>query len=112
MNTKHTPGPWRHEGQGILIDPRNGATVATERIGTSFGEIEVVDPTNEQDRNLRLLIAAPELLAALLECEAWFELETVVPRGTARKPAHETDMGRRMIAQAKAAIKAAGGVPL
>ena len=53
MNTKHTPGPWKHDG--MCIDAIDGALVATVYTENSF--------VNELDA--RLIAAAPELLAAL-----------------------------------------------
>ena len=71
--SKHTPGPWTIEGTGILNDPRNGASVGTTRIGTGgYGEIELIDGTNEPDYNARLIAAAPELYdAARAVLDAW-----------------------------------------
>lgn len=68
-NSKYTPGPWTVGGQKIVQDPRNGANIGTQVIETSLGEIELIDGTNEQDYNARLIAAAPELLHALIEME-------------------------------------------
>lgn len=61
MNTKHTPGPWRHERGMILY----GETTQTDR-GTCYNVIAALHGTalpNAQ-ANARLISAAPELLAA------------------------------------------------
>lgn len=63
---KHTTGPWTHEGQGIVQHPHTGVPMITERIGTGgYGEIEIIDGTNESPANLDLIKAAPEMLEAL-----------------------------------------------
>lgn len=63
---KHTPGPWTIEGEGTLVTPVTGALIGTTRIGTGgYGEIELLDGTNEPEGNKYLIAAAPELLAAL-----------------------------------------------
>jgi hypothetical protein len=66
--TKHTPGPWKINGTGILNHPVTGAAVSLIRIETTLGNIEIHDETNEPDYNARLIAAAPELLEALEEC--------------------------------------------
>jgi len=75
MNTPHTPAPWVRMGQGILNHPVTGTPVTLERIETSLGIIEVLDLTNESKGNLALIIAAPELLAALQELVAVCDLD-------------------------------------
>jgi hypothetical protein len=62
----HTPGKWTIEGEGMLATPVTGAIVGTTRIGTGgYGEIELVDGTNEPEGNKYLIAAAPEMLRAL-----------------------------------------------
>lgn len=54
MNTKHTPGPWSIDDDGIIV--------------SQFGDVAQVAGTVADDETLpnqRLLAAAPELLAAL-----------------------------------------------
>jgi len=66
-----TPGPWTIEGQGILQHPVSGGSIITTRIGTGgYGEIELVDGTNEPEGNKYLIAAAPEMLDTLLTIEA------------------------------------------
>jgi hypothetical protein len=61
----HTPGKWTIEGEGILHNA-GGGLVGTTRIGTrGYGEIELVDSTNEPEGNKYLIAAAPEMLQAL-----------------------------------------------
>jgi hypothetical protein len=60
MNTQHTPGPWDTETKGSkhFIDGADGLTVAyLDRSG--------VRERAEIEANIRLIAAAPELLAAL-----------------------------------------------
>ncbi len=58
MGSKHTPGPWKTDGDEIILssDGRNLADVWTE-----FAAI----PRDEAVANARLIAAAPELLEAL-----------------------------------------------
>ena len=61
----------------------------------------------EQAANARLIAAAPDLLAALEECVAWHELDA---HRSQPVNASDSEVGRRMIAAARAAIaKAKGG---
>lgn len=53
------------------------------------------------EANARLLAAAPELLAALEECLAWFDLD---PHRSRPVMAQDTTVGLRMIQAARAAI--------
>ena len=64
---KHTPGPWR-------VHPEDGAIhrwVIAHESGLSVGECspgsQSVSP-EEADANARPIAAAPDLLAALIEC--------------------------------------------
>jgi len=66
-----TPGPWTIEGQGILQHPVSGGSIITTRIGTGgYGEIELVDGTNEPEGNKALIVSAPEMLDTLEMVEA------------------------------------------
>ena len=59
MNTHthtHTPGPW-HYAPGEIVYGPSGETVASCRFVTNFKDTNVA--------NMRLVAAAPELLAAL-----------------------------------------------
>lgn len=61
MNTlKHTPGPWTAERGGAIV--ANGNVLATVQMG--------------QQRNARLIAAAPELAEALRELVNGFDGET------------------------------------
>ena len=60
MNTKHTPGPWKHQGVAAYA---NGATIA---VATGLHSIATIqERLAEQEANAKLIAAAPELLAAL-----------------------------------------------
>jgi len=69
--SNHTRGPWVLNGEGIVHHPVTGKSIVTKRIETSLGNIEVLDETNEPDANLRLIVAAPELLTAL-RAAVWY----------------------------------------
>jgi len=90
MNAKHTPGPWTIQGSGTLAHPVTGSSLSTVRIETSLGTFEILDETNEPDQNVRLITAAPDLLAAL-ELALVFLPDDAVSCGT---------MVRRAIAKA------------
>jgi hypothetical protein len=61
----HTPGPWVLQGEGVVLHPVAHCEIRTTRIETTLGNIEVWDQTNEPSENVRLMTAAPELLAAV-----------------------------------------------
>lgn len=67
--SNHTTGPWLDCGEGTLRDPLTGQSITTRVIeAQGFGRIlEVYDYSNEAEANFRLMLAAPELLAALEE---------------------------------------------
>lgn len=71
MNTKHTPGPWtfgsycNSDGTGHMFICTN-----THRFGDEEAEICRLALDTNEGPNARLIAAAPELLAALIECEA------------------------------------------
>ena len=57
MKTQHTPGPWKEDKYGCVIDA-GGRVVCNEFCTTSI-------PLAESLANARLIAAAPELLEAL-----------------------------------------------
>jgi hypothetical protein len=59
--SKHTPGPWRHDGDGDVF----GADGSIVVIGHS-GQRAIPD-----DDDANLIAAAPDLLKALEMCIAW-----------------------------------------
>ena len=63
----HTPGEWMDCGSGTLLHPVTHAPVSTRVVeAKDWGRIfEVYDYSNQADANFRLILAAPELLAAL-----------------------------------------------
>ena len=64
--TAHTPGPWRAEPRdsgGLSIMAKSDVVAQTNRYGPTLPCVEA---------NARLIAAAPDLLAALKECEAYF----------------------------------------
>ena len=76
MSTKHTPGPWMHDDDGLIY--ANGAIIADPNCESS----QILD-IDEREANARLIAKAPELLDALehLLHEADYEnLETAGKR--------------------------------
>jgi hypothetical protein len=65
MTAKHTPGPWRREN-GELVGS-NGALVRVAGTGLCLA----MRDNPEALANGRLFLAAPELLAAVLELREW-----------------------------------------
>jgi len=68
MSTQHTPGPWmRTHGSGRYYIKTDKQSIAT--VFSSNGEFGCpTNPTSEQaSANARLIAAAPELLALLIE---------------------------------------------
>lgn len=65
-NTKaaHTPGPWETGKLGHNVQGANGRLVAATMF-VQFGN------NSEDVANARLIAAAPDLLAALIECRRW-----------------------------------------
>jgi hypothetical protein len=99
-NTKHTPGPWIKQGMGIVNSPVTGSAMATSRIETTLGNIEILDETNEPDYNLSLILSAPDLLEALEMAVA--TIERLKPSGGTFDSTQGTkDVCRQAIAKAK-----------
>jgi hypothetical protein len=68
MNNKHTPGPWRVGDAGATVfGPPNGAP-CPKTICTLTHSIV---PTGSKRADARLIAAAPDLLEALQNIEAW-----------------------------------------
>ena len=69
METKHTPGPWTvtADGAGWYIEcaPERGHSVAY--IMAEIGEEDPDTSDDEKEANARLIAAAPDLLALVLE---------------------------------------------
>jgi hypothetical protein len=108
MKTKHTDGPWtiRREPKEFKAVIECNSEFSSKWIATCpmppFGtELHDVD-----EANAALIAAAPELLEALEECLAWFELD---PQRNRPIMAQDTEVGFRMIQQAGAAIAKAKG---
>lgn len=99
---KHTPGPWItddrhiHPAHGLAyppgVEPETDVIVLVDTDGHRHALL------NETDKaNLRLIAAAPEMLAALQECVAWHRLD-------AHRTHASTQVGSRMLLSAAAAI--------
>lgn len=103
---KFTSGPWQmadyeHAWDEIIgnidgdCDDERGITCTYTRIC----EIQDDGPISEQQANARLIAAAPELLAALLDVLGW------IPNGGA----WHTDAPMKSIARAREALRKATG---
>jgi hypothetical protein len=92
----HTPGPWRLTDDGqITADARDG------KVEIAVIELDFDEPfEREQRANARLMVAAPELLDALEQAEAFIddELECRERSGM--------DENAEYIAEAKAVLEA------
>lgn len=102
----HTPGPWMDCGSGI-IDVADGRSAIATRVveAKDWGRIfEVYDYSNEPEANFRLILAAPELLAAMQDIFAQCAMT--------HKHWGDGDNNKQAdaaVARARAAIKAAKG---
>ncbi|WP_238908144.1 hypothetical protein [Achromobacter ruhlandii] len=83
MTTKHTPGPWSTHlvDSTVVVIPRRPFP---QQIST-LGHSEVAD--EEDYANARLIAAAPELLAALEDCQT--ALEWAIEQGGGPDCEHE-----------------------
>ena len=76
MQTQHTPGPWRY-------CKTNGSPTHGEHViaGSKPGYLAEVRDCGSGDvgANARLIAAAPELLAALVELRDWYTEHTGLP---------------------------------
>jgi hypothetical protein len=96
MSAKHTPGPWAHDGEGIVwaVDQQAfGGWIADCRNGA-------------MDQNARLIAAAPELLDALKAlCTADFKDKEGGTHGYAIGSRRDRlwEAARELIAKAEAA---------
>ena len=107
MKTQHTPGPWRARPS----DTNPARVWITQDAPPNTKAVPFIaqcaEGNPQAEANARLIAASPELLDALAECVAWHDLD-----GQRSQPVYSTqsDVGRRMIAAARAAIaKATGG---
>jgi hypothetical protein len=66
MSTKHTPGPWRYYSATHTIYGQDRG--AEKAVALIYGARRYADP--QREANVRLVTAAPELLAELRECMA------------------------------------------
>src|SRR3990167_7407928 len=95
--SKHTPGPWKlvacERGQKWAILSEQECCPDHDRLIAFVGE----------DDNARLIAAAPDLLAALEELDAWLSATTRSPQIDAAL--QERTKARAAIAQAKGEAK-------
>ncbi len=69
MATKHTPGPWKQEGNNIVAD-------YTATCGV-VASVSAMPNKWETEANARLIAAAPELLEALRDVMGWYDTSDV-----------------------------------
>lgn len=98
MQTQHTPGPWRY-------CKTNGSPTHGEHViaGSKPGYLAEVRDCGSGDvgANARLIAAAPELLAALVELRDWYTEHTGLP-AVAANAAIAKAVGHNDQAQARA----------
>lgn len=94
----HTPGPWKASNGGVWSEAaRDYGFVAS--CGGDFSR-------DERAANAALIASAPDLLAALRECEHWL----VKAHGEPPETAAQTNGFHRAIREARAAVAKAEGV--
>ena len=73
IKATHTPGPWKPVEAGVLAENL-----------TSYGNwyvCAIIDPDNEEHKaNMRLIAAAPDLLAQAEQCVAWYRRMSIEER--------------------------------
>lgn len=82
--SKHTPGPWRywlckdgsHDSRSDYVQIASGKT--------HVAQVRIVSTT---EADMRLMVAAPELLEALRDLLEWFDDESKSPRPAPLKKA-------------------------
>jgi len=71
--SKHTPGPWTHEGQGDITgvenDTENGCVGPVDVCSVYLRTVD-----GRHQANARLIAAAPTMLDALIECVGSLEM--------------------------------------
>lgn len=65
MTTKHTPGPWKRDKYGHVVDS-GGNEVRFRQVTTLMSGSD--ESMRTADDNTNLLVAAPDLLEALKSC--------------------------------------------
>lgn len=97
-NTEHTPGPWRAVTATVREDASGlpcRAIVGAD--GAFVALLDKIDSPNKHGaEDARLIAAAPDLLAALVECE---DLLAELADGGAENP--ELEIARAAIAKAR-----------
>jgi hypothetical protein len=99
MKTQHTPGPWATSRDAVPASHVQ-ITVYAESTGNRVATVF------DREANANLIAAGPDLLSALEECLAWFDLD---PQRNHPIMAQDTDIGFRMIRQARTAVDKAKG---
>lgn len=97
QQAQHTPGPWETD-RGAYVHQIGGGTVARAYAGGAAARTK--EGKAEEEANARLIAAAPELYAALRECEKELRLLNVTLNGEQRP---NTTMARA-IETARAAL--------
>ena len=66
---RHTPGPWEHDGTGLIysmyVEEEGGTATFICDVTEDSTHAALCGPTPEEEANARLIAAAPELLEAL-----------------------------------------------
>jgi hypothetical protein len=104
---QHTPGPWRSRGNQIVIFRKDSDAVVLAEVMHFDGAKWEAGDAVEMGANLRLMLAAPDLLTALLDTR-----KLVTEAGLTGFNCHDGNWAERLFAnQAKisAAIAKAEG---
>ena len=93
--SKHTPGPWTHEGYGGITGTENG-----RKYNVACVYLRI--PAGRQEANARLIAAAPDLLDALEGIIGYFDSENSVSvsQATIKASSDEIKAARAAIAKA------------
>lgn len=68
--SKHTPGPWRLDEYGHVVYGQKSENLLLSGVSLPCGNHPLAQ---EAKANTRLLVAAPELLAACIKASQWIE---------------------------------------
>jgi hypothetical protein len=101
MTKQHTPGPWFVTPDGAAVYEKDGFGYRAETI------CGLPSRSDSRAANARLIAAAPDLLATLLNTAD--ALEQLMREGTFKPWADYTPHARDLIANARAAIARATG---
>jgi hypothetical protein len=107
---KHTRGPWHYEPDGM-----GDFTIASERDQLAIAAVvngsfmAMGGHADEHEANARLIAAAPDMLAALRECQSTLAMIIAPDAGKRTSALHAFAQATAAEAKARAAISKAEG---